>query len=1081
VIIFTTGTSGFASLLPPSFKRPLANIWRSDKLVKTHSKINDGRQFSLLSIPNRAYSLSGSEVLANLQVQKKNGLNPADVSSRRESWGLNSLSKEKPKSIVSSMLRQFADDPLAQILLWVATVSSLFASMDGRWHAFAEPGVIFAIVILNAIVATWQSYSTERSLSELSKLQAENCLVLRSGSWVLLPSVQLVPGDIISLRVGDKVPADSRIIAIKSTAFSTDESSLTGESCAVSKSADRISVMHDDMTLSMQSNMIFSGTSVSRGSCEAVVVKIGDMTEIGKIRNDIASSQEKRNPTPLEESLARFSKSLTRVVGVICLTMWISNIHKFESVGTWTEGALHYAKSAIALGVAAVPEGLPTAITLCLSLGTRRMVKRNAVIRKLSSLETLGSTSVICTDKTGTLTTNQMTVKSIVTSDVSSGVRERVVSGVSYDPAGSIADFESLGEGKVFDMFASICALCNEAELKFINLTYSITGEPTEGALRVLVEKMRNASTSRQHCDGNIIAPNNERLRRLYTPLAQLEFTRERKSMSVLCRKNIVSVGSSSCGGGSGSSSGNVLFTKGAAEVLLKRCSRVLTEKGKVLPLRGELRQFWEKKVTEMSSRPMRCIGLAYKEGSELSPDLRSLQTANDATCLSALQDVSSYEKIESDMVLVGVCGIVDPPREDVAAAIAKCRSAGVRVMMITGDSKDTAVAIARDVGILDSEDQNEKSTDNVAFSGKEFFTLSRDAQLDVLRSRNKVFCRVEPRDKRVLISMLQELGEVVAMTGDGVNDASALAAADIGIAMGITGTEVAKGAADMILLDDSFSSIVAAIEEGRSIFTNMQTLIAYLISCNMGEIIAIFTATLLGIPEPLTALHLLWVNLVTDGPPAASLGLNPTDEDVMLLRPRGRHKPFLTSRKLFRYFLSSVYVGLATVGSFIWWYLDKGVSLDQLRNWQDCSSWEGFAHSALAPEWPEAPCDIFTSLRIRAQTFSLSVLIVMEMLKAFEAVSSKKSLLQYPPWKNPWLLLGVLIPISLHLIIMYSPPLASLFGLHALSMEDWKVSRPFQSEMCDTINLLIVVFLCVLCRRLCSNLPFRCYFSRSS
>lgn len=1052
--LLTLGASGLGSLPPAPIVKPFSSIWRSDQFVALPSKISNANMYSLTSVYERAHFLSSSEVLTNLQVHKENGLESTDVISRRKLWGSNTLSKEKPKAILSVILRQFADDPLAQILLWVASISSFFASMDGHIHAFAEPGVIFAIVVLNTLVATWQSYSTEKSLSELNKLQAQYCLVLRSQKWTTLPSTELVPGDIIALRVGDKIPADSRIIRIKSTAFSTDESSLTGENCAVSKTVEKLLTSQDSDSagLAMQTNMIFSGTTVTRGSCEAVVVRIGDMTEIGKIRNDIATSQHSRSPTPLEESLAQFSKSLSRIVAIVCLTMWVSSIPKFESMGSWTEGALHYAKNAIALGVAAVPEGLPTAITLCLSLGTRRMVKRNAVIRKLSSLETLGSTSVICTDKTGTLTTNQMTVSSIVTATTSREVQERRVSGTSYNPSGTIDNWENEVEQnpkKVFEMFASVCALCNEAELECINSTYSITGEPTEGALRVIVEKM--ASASSEHQRGNdFIAPNNDRLKSLYTPLAQLEFTRERKSMSVLCRRN-AGVG------------GNVLFTKGAAEVLLDRCSRVITEDGKVVPLRGELRKQWEHKVKEMSGRPMRCIGLAYKEGSDVESSLRSLKTTQEAAALPLLQDVSTYEQIESDMVLVGVCGIVDPPREDVAKAIAKCRSAGVRVMMITGDSKDTAVAIARDVGIIDTSVESEAlDSTTFAFTGKEFFSLPYNDQLEVLRSGNKVFCRVEPRDKRVLISMLSQLGEVVAMTGDGVNDASALAAADIGIAMGITGTEVAKGAADMILLDDSFSSIVAAIEEGRAIFTNIQTLIAYLISCNMGEMIAIFTSTLLGIPEPLTALHLLWVNLVTDGPPAASLGLNPTDEDVMLLRPRERHKPLLTTRKLFRYVITSLYVGLATVGSFIWWYLDKGVTLDQLRSWQDCSSWQGFAHSALAPEWPEVPCDVFTSLRIRAQSFSLSVLIVMEMLKALEAVSAKKSLLQCPPWKNPWLIVGVLVPISLHLFIMYTPTLATVFGLHALSLQDWKVSRHtyIQSEpFGSSLRSLILFF----------------------
>ena len=1022
-------------------KRSIPYLHSSDKFVDHHLGPGGSSSPGDSVLLEKAYSLPSAELLRRLSVIEGLGLSEEEVLQRRELYGANILLPEKALSPIALVMQAFAD-PMAQLLLLVAAASALFASTERSAHALAEPGVIFAIILLNSAVSVWQSYSADKCVHELTKLQPEQCYGLRAGVWTALQSSALVPGDIIRLRVGDKVPADCRVLRGMSAALSVDESSLTGESEGVLKTADPVggdtaesTAVDSTVPLAMQSCMIFSGSMVTRGACEAVVVRTGSSTEIGKIREDIADSQARPKKTPLEQSLGQFSTSLLRIVGVICVTMWASNANRFDAMGSWTAGALHHAKGAVALGVAAVPEGLPAAITLCLSLGTRRMARKNAIIRKLSSLETLGSTTVICTDKTGTLTTNQMTVRSMVTTAGASGLVERAVDGDSYVPSGEIRNMPSPdARGRVFDVFASVCALCNDAELHYVNNTYTISGEPTEGALRVLVEKLGDSKRVYNDISSSSITPHNEHWRHLHQPLAQLEFTRERKSMSVL-------VSPSWKQDGKAPPSGNILFAKGAAEVLLHRCSRVLTEEGRVVPLRGALRAELEAKVRDMSRRPMRCLALAYKDGAALGAALNAVHSPADAAALPILQNVSAYEQLESDMVLVGVCGIVDPPRADVAAAIAKCRDAGVRVMMITGDSKDTALAIAREVGITDCGDSLLTNGRDYVISGKEFVALPQKEQKQFLSSGNKIFCRVEPRDKKTIVTMLSELGEVVAMTGDGVNDASALSAADIGIAMGITGTAVAKGAADMILMDDSFATIVAAVEEGRGIYSNMQTFIAYLISCNMGEIVTLFTASLLGIPEPLSPLHLLWMNLVTDGPPAAALGLNPTDGDIMKRKPRSRNKPFLTKRKLTRYLISSLYVGLATLYSFVWWYADKGVSLLQLRTWQDCFKWKDFAHSALAPHWPEQPCDIFSSLKSRAQSFSLTVLIVMEMLKALEAVSPRKSILQNPPWRNPWLVLGIVVPLSLHIILMYFPPLAAAFGLYPLSRHEWKVS----------------------------------------
>lgn len=507
------------------------------------------------------------------------------------------------------------------------------------------------------------------------------------------------------------------------------------------------------------------------------------------------------------------------------------------------------------------------------------MAKRNVIVRKLSSVETLGCTSVICTDKTGTLTTNQMTAKKIVTvqggprgshkmrqsGDSDLRVVERDVTGTSYDPtAGVVEDFQWLeGNTDFFQDFAVICSLCNNADVSFDPVTnaYVPRGEPTEAALRVLVEKLGKPPTPDEHVAATAAAGggggevhltrrSNDYWRRQFTPLAELEFSRDRKRMSSLLRHE--------------ASGRNRVFTKGAAEVVLARCSRLKLEDGTVVPLIASVRSQLTKSFEAMARQSHRCLGLAFKDATEVSSGLDAVATAAEATELDILKSAERFDLLEKDMVFVGFCGILDPPRPEVRGAVDKASAAGVRVIMITGDSKETASAIAEDVGILAP---GEAGRAGRIFSGKEFFGLPAAAQLDTLRrAGNLVFCRAEPQHKQSLIRMLAQCGDVVAMTGDGVNDAPALQQADIGIAMGITGTEVSKNAADMVLADDNFASIVSAIEEGRSIYSNMQTFIFFLVSSNIGEVLSIFGAAMLGLPDLLSPMHLLWVNLVTDG-----------------------------------------------------------------------------------------------------------------------------------------------------------------------------------------------------------------------
>ena len=617
---------------------------------------------------------------------------------------------------------------------------------------------------------------------------------------------------------------------------------------------------------------------------------------------------------------------------------------------------------------------------------------------------------------------------------ISKGVNvvEHSIEGSGYSPLGSVEDILTSEttlnpQGSVADICA-VSALCNDAKIvlkKDTELnTYERVGEPTEAALITLTEKLneRNGIEDAMSCS--------QSLRDKWRRTATLEFSRDRKSMGVLC-KPVQST-----------RAGNRLLVKGAPNLLINRCTHVKLRNGKVVKLTGALRREVENKVSNLAGKPLRMLGLAIKETVFLD---RSLKQYNGTEAFNRnkdelqkkhplLDNPDKYSSIESGLTLVGLVGIKDPARPEVAESIIKCSNAGIRVIMITGDAKDTAVAIAKDVNIFPKDAKTVK-----AFEGKEFFEKTKQEQLDLLRKDNLIFCRAEPSDKQELVVLLQSLGEIPAMTGDGVNDAPALQQSAIGIAMGITGTEVAKEASDMILADDDFSTIVNAVEEGRCIYANMQAFICFLISCNIGEIFTILIATLFGFPEPLTAMHLLWVNLVTDGPPATALGFNPPSPDVMTKHPRPVDEPIMSKWLLTRYFVTGLYVGLATVGVFVNYYITQGISLNDLSSWSKCGLWG--VKSGLT----KADCESLFEGTGRAlpQTLALTTLVCMEMIKALSAVSVDSSIFLVPPTKNKWLLLGVVAPIMMHLGVLYSekigvPSLGTSFGLVPLSIVDW-------------------------------------------
>ncbi|KAG9120004.1 hypothetical protein FRC07_004683, partial [Ceratobasidium sp. 392] len=711
--------------------------------------------------------------------------------------------------------------------------------------------------------------------------------VLRDGRVAKIHATELVPGDIISISVGDKIPADCRIIAINSSSFRIDQAILTGESESVGKSVEVVGdagAVKQDMT-----NMVFSGTTVVNGTAQAIVVHTGEQTAIGDIHRSISSQISEK--TPLKRKLDDFGDMLAKVITVICVLVWLVNVRHFwdPSHHSVLQGAVYYFKIAVALAVAAIPEGLAAVITACLALGTKKMAQKNAIVRNLPSVETLGCTNVICSDKTGTLTTGQMSVaRFLVIDDKSGSPVEYTVEGTTFAPTGAI----SLFKGQVVSgpelqteavvRLAEISALCNDAKIVYNEekSSYTNVGEPTEAALRVLVEK----------------------------------------------------------------------------------------------------------------------IG---------SP--------------------TEYAQFEQDLVFVGLVGMLDPPRPEVRAAIADCRAAGIRVICITGDNKKTAEAICRQIGIFEpNEDLTGKS-----YTGRELDELSHDEKVLAVQ-RASVFSRTEPGHKSQLVDLLQDLGLVVAMTGDGVNDAPALKKADIGVAMG-SGTDVAKLAADMVLADSNFATIEQAVEEGRLIYNNTKQFIRYLISSNIGEVVSIFLTVLLGMPEALIPVQLLWVNLVTDSLPATALGFNPPDHTIMRMPPRNVREPLVGKWLFIRYLIIGTYVGVATVFGYAWWFIfyegGPQISFHQLTHFHQCSAL-----------FPEIGCAMFTNeMAKRATTMSLSILVTVEMFNAANSLSENESLLALPIWKNPFLVAAITLSMVLHFAILYIPFFATLFSIAPLNWPEWK------------------------------------------
>ncbi len=838
-----------------------------------------------------------NEVLSILESNKE-GLSQKQVDEKIKKVGFNELKEETRVHPFKIFLSQFKS-----FIVGILIVTMIISFMI---HEYVQGIAITVILLLNAIIGFRQEYKAEKAIQALKKMASLKAVVFRDGKEVKIDTKFLVPGDIIILETGEKVPADSRII--ESNNLQTLEAALTGESLPIKKHAE---VLSQNIPIADMKNMIFSSTIIVSGRGKAIVTNTGMNTQIGHIAKMIQS--EKPKLTPLQKNL----KKLGEYMGIAAIV--VSFIVFFTGIAAGID-TVEMFMTAISLAVAAIPEGLPAVVTLALGLGIVRMIKKNALIRKLPSVETLGSTSVICTDKTGTLTMNQMTVRKIFAND-----QIITVTGRGYEKKGNFFLNEKKVSPKNLTKLLEIGALCNDAKLT----EKEVIGDPTEGCLIVSAAK---AGFIRDDLENK------------YPRIGEMGFTSERKRMSTLHKIN----------------NKKVVYCKGAPDIILDLCDRIY-KNGKI----ERLTRIEKKKILSMNEtfakQALRVLGFAYKESDKID---------------------------ESNMIFVGLQSMIDPPRPEVKDEIEKCRSAGIKVIMITGDYKLTAQAIGKELGLTGH-----------AIDGKE---LEKIPNLEDHVEEISIYARVDPKHKARILEALQKKVHIVAMTGDGVNDAPAIKKADIGISMGITGTDVAKEASDMILTDDNFNSIVNAVEEGRAIYDNIKKFVYYLLSSNIGEILTIFTALLIGLPLPLVALQILWINLVTDGLPALALGVDPADPDIMALPPRDPKENIINKTRAFTMFTIGTVMMIGTLLLFNHY-------------------------------------DPHTNL-VYAQTAAFTCLMMFQMFNVLNSKSEKHSLFEVGIFSNPKLIGAILISIALQIFVIYVPFMEHVFETAALKLVDWGI-----------------------------------------
>lgn len=865
------------------------------------------------------FAVTGLEAAEQLQVDLNQGLTKEEVDKRLERYGPNALKEEPPRSILAMFI-----DQLKETLIIILIIAAIVSGALGEW---IDSIVIMIIVVLNAILGVFQENKAEQALKALKEMTKAHVKVLREGHVTQINVEDLVPGDVVLLEAGDSVPADGRLVEVAS--LMVNEAALTGESVPVEKNIEPI--LQKEVPIADQSNMVFMGTYITGGRAKAVITGTGTETELGKIAEMLHAAPP--DPTPLQKQLASLGKTLGIAAGLIVAVVFLTGIWRGEEV-------LGMFMTAVALAVAAIPEGLPTVVTIVLALGVTRMSKRNAVIRRMPAVETLGVASFICSDKTGTLTKNEMTV-----TDIYLPGRDFKVTGTGYEPEGEFlaAEDEKISPVDYPDLELMLkgAALNTDARLEHQEKGYQVIGDPTEGALVVAARK------------GGIAK---EAIEKQHPRLGEIPFDSGRKMMTTFHQLP-----------------GNIFsFTKGAPDVLLARCQYIHRE-GSSQAMSEEEREELLAVNSRFASKGQRVLALAYRVWPELPKELKS-------------------ETVERDLVFLGYFVMIDPPRPEAKEAVAVSHTAGIRTVMITGDHRDTALAIAKELGIWQEG--------NDSLTGLELARLS-DEELRQKVMATTVYARVSPEDKLRIVDALKANEQVVAMTGDGVNDAPALKRADIGAAMGITGTEVSKEAADMVLLDDNFATIVNAVEEGRTIYSNIRKSIYYLLSCNVGEIIAIFGAILLGLGSPLTPIQILWMNLVTDGLPALALGVEPPEKDIMNRPPRDSREGVFAGGMGFNILFQGAIIGLLTLSAY-WLTLSWGRS------------------------------------QVEAQTIAFLTIALSQLVHSFNARSLEHSIFTLGFNTNRYLVFAFSTSLLLQLAVVLLPFLQGIFDTTLLQSQDW-------------------------------------------